>query len=198
MRKRKKSGGALIFFGLLLLAGAVGLLLYNLNRELEAGQESDEAVLEFAEHLSDQDANSRAPDENPTLGAVTIDGQDYIGVLSIPVLNLQLPVQMEWSYPNLRISPCRMTGAPWTDDLVILAHNYRTHFGRLNELESGAEVTLTLSDGSSYAYRVVKWETVIPTDVEQVTASDYPLTLFTCTLGGRTRVVVYCEWAETH
>jgi len=29
-----------------------------------------------------------------------------------------------------------------------------------------------------------------------VTGGEWPLTLFTCTLGGRTRMVLRCDWAE--
>ena len=41
-----------------------------------------------------------------------LDGRSYLGLITIPTLELQLPVQNEWSYPNLKISPCRMQGNP--------------------------------------------------------------------------------------
>lgn len=37
---------------------------------------------------------------------VQIDGRRYIGILSIPAVQMELPGVSEWSYPGLRIAPC--------------------------------------------------------------------------------------------
>ena len=78
---------------------------------------------------------------------------------------------------------------------MILAHNYQSHFGTLDQLKEGDEVSVTLIDGTTYVYSVDAIEVIQPTAVEDVTSGEWPLTLFTCTLGGRTRVVVHCDWA---
>lgn len=195
----KRRGTVFIALGLLLLMGAAGLTLYNMNQETEAGEESDVVMTELTGILDEATASRPPaellpPEEEPE--PVELDGRSYLGVITFPTLGLQLPVQTEWSYPNLRISPCRMSGSPTTDDLVILAHNYCTHFGNLKNLEAGDEVSVTLIDGATYVYSVDAKEIVPPTAVEDVTSGEWPLTLFTCTLGGRTRVVVHCDWAE--
>ena len=89
-----------------------------------------------------------------------------------------------------------MSGSASTADLVILAHNYRAHFGSLNRLEVGDEVSVTLIDGTTYVYLVDAKEVVPPTAVESVTSGEWPLTLFTCTLGGKTRLVIRCDMAQ--
>ena len=53
-----------------------------------------------------------------------VDGQSYIGVLELQPLGLSLPIISQWSYPGLRIAPCRYTGSAYQNDLVIAAHNY--------------------------------------------------------------------------
>ena len=106
----------------------------------------------------------------------------------------QKPVKMGTG--NLKVSPCRMAGSPEGQDLVILAHNYKSHFGRLKALKVGDRVTFTALNGTTYVYTVGAMETVSPFAVEDVTGSDWPLTLFTCTLGGKTRLVVYCGMAD--
>ena len=121
---------------------------------------------------------------------VEIDGRDYVGIITIPSLDIELPVLNEWSYANLRVSPCRMCGSAYTDDLVLLAHNYNTHFGRIKTLEPGDIVIFTDMDGAVFVYEVDEQQILAPTAVEYVTASDWDLTMFTCTIGGRTRVVV--------
>ena len=45
-------------------------------------------------------------------------------------------------------------------------------------------------------YSVSKCETLQPTGVDAVQNSGYNLMLYTCTLGGRTRVTVFCDRVE--
>lgn len=199
----KRRGTLWILSGLLLLLGAAGLTAYNLNQDMTAGAESSAVIREMTAILEKTPVKPAAtkpaaeftlPEEEPA--PLELDGRSYMGLITLPTLELQLPVQEEWSYPNLRVSPCRMAGSPATEDLVILAHNYRTHFGSLNRLEEGDEVSVTLTDGTTYVYQVNAKEVVPPTAVESVTSGEWPLTLFTCTLGGKTRLVVRCDLVE--
>ena len=124
---------------------------------------------------------------------VEIDGYAYIGYLSIPSLELKLPIMSSWGYPQLKIAPCRYFGSVRSKDLVLLAHNYKKHFGRLKELQEGGAVLFTDMDGVTYEYTMVAKDILPPAAVEEVTAGEYDLTLFTCTPGGASRVTVYCD-----
>lgn len=130
------------------------------------------------------------------LPVVEIDGYHYIGFLTIPSLELELPVMADWSYPQLKKSPCRYVGSTYTDDLVIMAHNYRRHFGTIDELSPGDTVAFTDMDGNTVYYAVVALDVLYPSAVEEMTSGEYDLTLFTCTYGGRTRVTVRCDRIE--
>ena len=77
-------------------------------------------------------------------------------------------------------------------NLVLLAHNYETHFGRLRELQPGDEIDFTDTAGNVHRYAVKEGLIVDPADVHKVTASGCPLTLFTCTPGGEMRYSVRC------
>lgn len=92
----------------------------------------------------------------------------------------------------LRRTPCRYSGSAYRDDLILLAHNYESHFGRLKSLSPGDAVLFTDADGNEFAYEVLELEMLRPTAVEDMTAGDWDLTLFTCTLGGQARVTVRC------
>lgn len=122
-----------------------------------------------------------------------LQGYDYIGILRIPTLNLELPIMSQWSYKQLKIAPCRYTGSVYLDNMTICAHNYSRHFGGLKNLHIGDEVSFTDMDGNEFSYRVAELETLQPSDVDSMTAGDWDLTLFTCTIGGKTRVTVRCE-----
>jgi sortase A len=121
------------------------------------------------------------------------DGHEYIGILEIPSLNLELPIMSEWNYPNLKIAPCRYSGSAYQSNMVIAAHNYQSHFGRLRELNIGDAVTFTDVDGNQFHYTVADLEVLQPNAIDEMVNSDWDLTLFTCTIGGKTRVTVRCE-----
>ena len=124
---------------------------------------------------------------------VEIDGHRYIGYLTLPGLELELPVMADWNYPQLRIAPCRYTGSVRGEDLVLMAHNYARHFGGLSELSEGDSVIFTDMDGHVTLYEVIARDILAPTAVAEMTSGDFDLTLFTCTYGGKSRVTVYCD-----
>lgn len=128
----------------------------------------------------------------------TIDGRSYIGVLEILSLSLQLPVIGSWSYAELREAPCRYAGSAYQKNMVIAGHNYSSHFGNLKNLSQGDTVIFTDVDGNRFHYRVIELETLAPDAVDDLTSGDWDLTLFTCTIGGRSRVTVRCSEVAGH
>lgn len=127
---------------------------------------------------------------------VEVDGQMYIGVLTIPAIELQLPVISQWSLPKLKIAPARYMGSAYQDNLILLAHNYSTHFGTLRDLTMGDQVLFTDMAGNVFEYTVAEMETLRPNESRKMIESDYPLTLFTCTPGGQMRLTVRCDRVE--
>lgn len=122
-----------------------------------------------------------------------ISGHEYIGTISIPSLNLTLPVQRNWSYPNLTVSPCRYSGSAYAGEFVIIAHTYQSHFGKLSGLEVGATISFTDMEGNVFRYIVREKVTLSPTDTEALAKSGYDLTLATCSFSGSKRLAVRCD-----
>ena len=190
----KKSGVILISLGAVLILAALLLLLYNRSEDRRAGQE--------AESLLEDVRSSMAADTDPEPQEELAEEitYDYAGVIVIPDLSLELPVIDQWSYARLKVAPCRQSGAAADGDLVIAAHNYKSHFGYLDRLEPGASVIFTDMEGTVYRYAVEEIRQLEPEDVEDVSSvfsSEYPLVLYTCTPGGKARVAVFCQWDET-
>jgi len=204
----KKIGGTiLMILGIFLLTCAGVLTLSNMRQQEEAGKEATEIIEAFREKLETQNIDvpevsetlqndEAVPEQTRTMETVEIDGKVFIGALQFPTLGLQLPVLRDWDYDNLKTAPCLYYGSIYTDDMVICAHNYNSHFGRLSELKIGDEIIFCTADGELYHYTVGELETLTPTDVEYMTEGEWPLTLFTCTWGGQSRVTVRCEKAE--
>lgn len=183
-------------FALILCAG--GLLLHNLKESNEAA-ESVQTISMDLRIEAPQDEGivpDYLIDATRDMPGQEIDGYTYIGKLSIPTLDLDLPVMTDWSYPQLKIAPCRYQGSAYTDDMIVCAHNYQSHFGKLDNLVPGDEIQFTDIDGNHFSYFVIEKEYLEKTDVEELRSGDWDLTLFTCTPGGKTRVTIRCEKAE--
>jgi sortase A len=74
--------------------------------------------------------------------------------------------------------------------MVIGAHNYRNHFGRLGSLKFGDVVIIVDSRGDEHRYVVESVTTLNETEVTAMINSPFDLTLFTCTPDRKDRVTV--------
>ncbi len=207
---KNKLGIFCMSLGTVLIIAALSLFLHNQAEDTKAGSMASEVVCQLAQQIYSptMDATpshvpagsvpeTSLPDPfDPTMKTTEIDGYLYVGYVSIPSLELTLPVMSDWSYAQLRIAPCRYSGSTKTDDLVVMAHNYARHFGQLRDLSAGDQVLFTDMDGIVSNYVVVALDILSPTDVEDMTAGEYDLTLFTCTYGGKSRVTVRCDRTE--
>lgn len=184
-----------IWLGVLLIICAVLLSGYNLIQRSNAEKNSAKIVEQLGKIIP-QVGDSEIPNYvlNPEMDMPTkeINGVNYIGVLQIPSLGLKLPIAEKWSYSQLMKSPCRYVGSAYKSNFVIAAHNYPAHFGNLKKLREGDSVIFTDMDGNQFNYEVAELETLMPTDVDEMKSGDWDLSLFTCTVGGRTRVTVRC------
>lgn len=194
------------------MVSALLLFVYNYREADRAGHAAEDALVQMQAAIeSNQTPETRAslptegttPEETvpveesvpgPTaLTVANINGYNYIGYLSIPELELELPIMETWSEDRLHIAPCLQSGSPLTDDAVIAGHNYKTHFRPLHHVEAGMEVTFTDMSGYAIAYTVTEVEIVVPTDVSRVLSSDHDLVLYTCTSGGQSRIAAFCD-----
>lgn len=204
----KRKGTVWITMGLLLIAAALFLTGRNVVGSLRAGAEADRIISQLAEQtlavppatsqeaadvLSEVEIPDYLLDPNVDMPVETVEGNEYIGILDIPALGRKLPVMSGWSYPKLKIAPCRYDGSAYTNDLIIAAHNYASHFGQLKDLHIGDAVSFTDVDGNIFCYEVAELETLMPTAVEEMFSGDWDLTLFTCTIGGQSRITVRCR-----
>lgn len=199
---RKCLPNFLIIIGVIAVVSAFALSLYNFWDNGRASRVAGEILEAVSSRIPNSEDGFRPNGEefipdyvlNPNMNmpAIEYEGYEYIGVLSIPIIDIDLPVMDSWSYAQLAIAPCRYSGSAYLNDMVIAAHNYTGHFGRLKNLEKGDSVIFTDADGNVFNYTVSKIETLLPAAVEEMTNGDWDLTVFTCTVGGRTRIAIRC------
>lgn len=209
----KKAGIVFIVAGAVLMISALLLFLSNRTEEETAGQQSETLLAQVQSLISErmepteptepltsaaaQNETEPLPELPEEMPVVELGGYEYIGYLTIPDLGLELPVMAEWDYEKLKLSPCRQFGSTVTEDLVIAAHNYITHFAKLYTLKPGAAIYFTDMNGKIHTYAAARIERLAPTEVETVQHSGYALVLYTCTYGGDNRTVVFCNRTQS-
>lgn len=117
----------------------------------------------------------------------------FIGVLNIPALGVELPVQSSWSYEKLAYTPCRYAGSAYGNGFVIIAHRFDSHFAQIGSLSVGSNVNFTDMNGNVFRYKVVGIETLRPDQTAEMVSDEYALTLMTCTISSAQRTVVRCQ-----
>lgn len=200
-----------MLLGTALIFGALFLFLHNENEDAQAESTRIQLMPQLVEIIEENaQENPEPPTYEQPIGTpieyldpsafvmteVKINGYSYIGYLSIPRLDLELPIMADWDYPRLRIAPCRYAGSVRGENLVLMAHNYASHFGGLSQLAEGDSVIFTDMDGVVTVYEVVGQDILPPNAIEEMTSGEFDLTLFTCTYGGKSRVTVYCNQVQ--
>lgn len=192
---RRKIAVTLMITGFVLILSAAALLFYNYSENKKAEEQSLQLINNLKDYISQHESNFVPDAFEKEMTIVDIDGYGYIGYLYIPDLEVDLPVMADWDYTRLKISPCRYYGSTYTDNLVIAAHNYSSHFGYIGNLQKGAYVMFTDMDSNVTTYQVTSVELLNPTDVDKVKDTGDDLILYTCTYGGAQRITVRCEIA---
>ncbi len=211
----KRLGRICMITGAVLIVAALSLVLWNQNEDKKSGDSAREILSQLIVQIPTTEAaqddlfsEAEIPENDlfeeyqqesetqPEEVLLEVDGEMYLGVVEIPALGLELPVMSDWSYPNLKKAPCRFKGSQLTDDLILIAHNYNSHFGNISSLQTGDIVRITDCAGAVSDYEIVQIEEVGGYDIEQMESGDWDLTLFTCTYSGTSRVTVRCVRCE--
>jgi len=197
MTKQQKRGCVFVFLGVALILLSLGLHLTQKKQDQYAGANAQALLLQLESHQ----LPVTLPEETPSQPAVSGDpapmpvkeylGYAIIGIIRVPSLGVELPILENWDYELLNVAPCRYSGSLAEEDLILMGHNYESHFRPLHHVELGATVEFEDVSGVIHSYTVAEVTTLYKNDGELL-PSAYPLTLFTCTPGGQWRVVVRC------
>lgn len=169
----------LITIGIILITLSILLFIYNKYNANKTTIESQRILNIIEDKINNQKENT-----------IIIDNNEYLGIIYIPSLNIELPVMSNYSYNNLKISPTRYYGEIESNDLVICAHSYKNIFGRIKDLVKGDILILKDLNNNLYVYEVQVIEVLKPENIKEMIESPFDLTLFTCTNGSNNRVAV--------
>ena len=199
---KRRAGMICMILGAVLIGAALSLFLYN-EWDSARAEERAEQVLEQMQKQTEDDAEEETEDENISgeeterteqenaladtddfgKEIISIDGNDYIGWISIPSISLELPVMAQWSEEGLKTAPGRYAGSPSEDNLVIAGHNYRRHFSPIKWLEPGTEISFTDAEERVRYYEIEETEELLPDQVEaMITKTEKDTWDLTCLL----------------
>ena len=196
--KHKRAGRLCMLAGALCILLGAGLTGYNLYTDQAAEEQSEQVLTQLRtscslpaleEPVSGVTEPAKPMEIYPAQeeASLVIDGERYIGVLQIPALGVELPVRQELSKQGLKKTPCRYKGSAESRDLLI------DDIIRFIDLS-----------GRVYIYQVDQTQIIDGYDMEEMFAGQWDMTLFTCTLGGKSRVTVQCSllcrvtpWGDT-
>ena len=192
------------FLGIALIAISLGLHLAQENSDQIAGENSRILLRQLQLSNAPVAVPDRIPEATPTpeeplsepVAPHSMPEKEYlgysmIGTLRVPSVKVELPVLSTWSYDLLKVAPCRYSGSVAGEDMILMGHNYKSHFKPLHKVEVGDTVEFEDVNGVVYRYVVAQITTLHKNEGELLPA-DYPLTLFTCTPGGQKRIIIRC------
>lgn len=132
------------------------------------------------------------PVEESELPLMEFDGYSLMGILTAPSVDVELPILGEWNYTLLQVAPCRYSGSIAEENLILLGHNFKSHFDSLKNIAVDDPVEFLSADGELHKYTVAEIELLHKYDVDKLERDEYALTFFTCTRGGEHRLVIRC------
>lgn len=193
MTKRQKEGWLLVLLGLSMVLTSLMLHTAQERQDALAGETSEVLLQQL--HLS-RISVPNTLETQPEPDVVDMAEKDYlgyamIGTLRIPSLGMELPILSTWSEELLDVAPCRYSGSLPGEDMILMGHNYKSHFTPLHHITEGTTVEFEDVHGIVSRFVVEKTEILHERQLERL-FSDYPLSLFTCTAGGQNRLVVRC------
>ncbi len=202
MREHRGLYYTAIVFMIIFLASGIGLGFLHIYQEKMVAQENmrvlkemslaQEQQVSFVEKKTSTVEMKESKEETPAV-RVPEDGRVYYGVISIPSMDMSLPILANYTEADMKTTPCVYFGQARDNNLVVVGHNYNTQFGELVDCKAGTKVQLTMMDGSKRNYKVDTLEYLNPEQVDEMLTGDWDLTLFTCSYSGDKRIAVRCK-----
>lgn len=183
---KKKFSEIFILLGVISITVAAIITFNNIYKDYKGKKNSLEIFNILDKEIS---RNSKVQDEG-RMKTIEIDGRKYIGLLEIKSIGLKLPIQWTWSYEDLEISPCRYRGSIKEDSMILMGHNYSSHFSNIKKLNKGDEIEFIDVEGIEYKYKVKEKEEIHKNRVEDMINGEWDLTLFTCAYNRKDRVAI--------
>lgn len=181
-------------FGLLLIIIGIVIIVNVVYKKIVTSQKQNEILEVFESQLVDAKNNKEY--ENEPVKIEAINGHMPVAIIEIPSIKLKQPVvegitEDVIKYFLGKFPESSMPGE--VGNFAVAGHrvsDFTDAFINLYKVKTGDEVIVTTVDGR-YTYEVDNSFIVDPDQVEVLEKADYEkITLITCTIGSKRRVIV--------
>jgi sortase A len=182
---------ALIIIGASLLVGAILLLVawqWNIHTSEQKAKEYVNAIRELI-----PEPQGAVPEErrDNTMASLSIEGEDFVGILEIPRFNSGLPIGASWGSPSKY--PCRLRGSVYDRTIQIGGTSQKGQYDFYRDLCVGDSVFFTDMEGNRFSYSVTAIRYEKNADQSTLQRENAALTLFIKNVYAFEYVVIYCD-----
>lgn len=173
-----------ICLGILLIAGSAVLIIRSRYAE-DKNRSSCARILTQLHFSMPESKRSSGSFDMFSAASLSIDGIDYIGILSIPSVDVELPIVSEYGKSDIAVY-----GVSEKDSPPALSCNSK-NWSDVADASVGDKVTLTDMRGCAYEYTVEEIARVSSYEPPSASSDDMTLTLVTVSKGAY--VILKCE-----
>ena len=187
-RMRKVSPGLVcIVLGVVLLLAAGGLYAYNRYEDAHAGAEAQTVVADLQQKVETPEPEAESGPLDPELPVVEIDGNEYVGEISIPAIGVKNYYLWEGeTTASMKKGLGHFTSTSvWNGNVAVCGHNRGAKYviGSIKDLDVGDKITYTTSMGTR-TYLVETVTKISSSDWSYLSSTtDNRMTLLTCVAG---------------
>ena len=195
MRKGKNSfvTSLLVYFGVVLIIGSVSLMLYQSVRQKITVQSNAEIVDTLFTLMPSVHSGEKDDRVDMNMPMLEIYGENFVGIIEIPLFNRKLPVCGSWNRHKVSEFPCRYSGSLYDGSLIIGGSDAAGQFDFTKNISVGDSVFLTDMVGGQYFYRVEWIKTTADVSTEKLVSDKADLILFARNTYSLDYTVIQCS-----
>lgn len=179
-------------FGIVLILIGVGIIANVVYKKIVTSNKQNELIEAFESQIAD----SKNEESSEPVSLEAINGYTPIAIMEIPSIKLKQPVVDGITEDVIKYFLGRFPNSAMPGEVgnfAVAGHrvsDFTDAFINLYKVKVGDKVIVTTKDGV-YTYEVDSSFIVDPDQVEVLDESDYEkITLITCTIGSKRRVIV--------
>ena len=196
MKKKKILKNALTVIGILLILISAFLALYLPISQNQNAKKAKEIYSDL-KGLMPEIQNGTLDDRiNVSMSASELNGENFIGIIEIPLYETTLPIGMEWDKNNVSKYPHKFKGSIYDGSLIIGGSGNKGQFDFMKNITETDSVYFTDVTGMRYSYKVSKIEVVKDVTAEDLSSKDADLVLFAKDTWGSKYTVVSCKMGK--
>ena len=180
--------------GLALILTAVGILAVQQIQNILARKANEQLVAMIDGQLPEKTSGSPADYSDARMPVLQVDGVDYVCLIEVPELGVQLPVRNVWDTKDLSHGPCRYWGSIYDGSFILGGSYLEGQFDFCSRLDLGQRIVIRDMLGAEFRCSVSRIDRSSSVEFEEFSHEEYPLTLFVREKYESRYILVRCQW----